>query len=148
MRTGMIALALGLLTLRFLPALPPVWLLILMPIVGLMVLPFRAYPLAFFLFGFTWACTQAQWALSDRLPIQLEGETRWVEGTVTGLPQNGEGVVRFELSDSHSRRTKLPQRMRLRRTAKVSCALSCRTAIPGVQSSRSGCAWPGTTALR
>ncbi|MBN3967416.1 hypothetical protein IMW75_19330 [Pseudomonas gregormendelii] len=50
MRTGMIALALGLLTLRFLPALPPVWLLILMPIVGLMVLPFRAYPLAFFLF--------------------------------------------------------------------------------------------------
>ena len=113
MRTGMIALGLGLLTLRFLPALPPVWSLILMPIVGLMVLPFRAYPLAFFLFGFTWACTQAQWALNDRLPIQLEGETRWVEGTVTGLPQNGEGVVRFELSDSHSRRTKLPQRMRL-----------------------------------
>lgn len=113
MRTGMIALALGLLTLRFLPALPPVWLLILMPIVGLMVLPFRAYPLAFFLFGLTWACTQGQWALDDRLPIQLEGETRWVEGVVTGLPQNGEGVVRFELSDTHSRRTKLPQRMRL-----------------------------------
>nr|WP_314530370.1 DNA internalization-related competence protein ComEC/Rec2 [uncultured Pseudomonas sp.] len=113
MRTGMMALALGLLTLRFLPALPPVWLLILMPIAGLMVLPFRTYPLAFFLFGFTWACVQAQWALDDRLPIQLEGETRWVEGRVTGLPQNSEGVVRFELSDSHSRRTKLPKRMRL-----------------------------------
>ena len=113
MRTGMMALALGLLTLRFLPALPPVWLLILMPIAGLMVLPFRTYPLAFFLFGFSWACVQAQWALDDRLPIQLEGETRWVEGKVTGLPQNSEGVVRFELSDSHSRRTKLPKRMRL-----------------------------------
>ncbi|MCK1793632.1 ComEC/Rec2 family competence protein, partial [Pseudomonas violetae] len=113
MRTGMIALALGLLTLRFLPALPPVWLLILMPIAGLMLLPFRTYPLAFLLFGFSWACAQAQWAVNDRLPIQLDGETRWVEGTVTGLPQNAEGVVRFELSDSHSRRTKLPQRIRL-----------------------------------
>ncbi|MHC8318337.1 DNA internalization-related competence protein ComEC/Rec2 [Pseudomonas sp. LB3P31] len=113
MRTGMMALALGLLTLRFLPALPPVWLLLLMPIVALIVLPFRAYPLGFFLFGLTWACTHAQWALDDRLPIQLEGETRWVEGLVTGLPQNADGVVRFELTDSHSRRTRLPQRMRL-----------------------------------
>ncbi len=49
MRTGMLALALGLLVLRFLPALPPVWLMLAMPVIALMLLPFRTYPLAFFL---------------------------------------------------------------------------------------------------
>ncbi|KAA0975103.1 DNA internalization-related competence protein ComEC/Rec2 [Pseudomonas sp. ANT_H12B] len=113
MRTGMAALALGLLALRFLPALPPVWLCLLMPVVGLMLLPFRAYPVAFFLIGFSWACVSAQWALDDRLPVNLDGETRWIEGRVTGLPQNAEGMVRFEMTDSQSRRTKLPQHLRL-----------------------------------
>ena len=113
MRTGMLALALGLLALRFLPVLPPVGLWMLLPLVGLMLLPFRTYPLAFFLFGFSWACANAQWALDDRLPLKLDGETRWIEGRVTGLPQNADGVVRFELTDSQSRRTKLPRRLRL-----------------------------------
>jgi len=113
MRTGMMALALGLLTLRFLPVLPPVGLCLLMPVVGLMVLPFRTYPVAFFLFGLSWACAQAQWALDDRLPARLDGETRWVEGRVVGLPQNNEGIVRFELADARSRHGNLPQLMRL-----------------------------------
>src|SRR5476649_871673 len=113
MRTGMIALALGLLTLRFLPALPPVWLLLLLPILALMLLPFRTYALAFFLFGFTWACTSAHWALEDRLPIGLDGQTLWLEGQVVGLPQTEEGVVRFELENAQSRRSRLPERMRL-----------------------------------
>ena len=113
MRTGMMALALGLLTLRFLPALPPVWLWLAMPVAGLMLLPFRAYPLAFYLFGLSWACANAQWALDDRLPSALDGETRWVEGQVTGLPRHDEGVVRFELIDIQSRRTRLPRQMRL-----------------------------------
>ena len=113
MRTGMMALALGLLALRFLPVLPPVGLWMSLPPVGLMLLPFRTYPLAFFLFGFSWACANVQWALDDRLPLDLDGETRWIEGRVTGLPQNADGVVRFELTDSQSRRTKLPARLRL-----------------------------------
>ncbi|MGY2337847.1 DNA internalization-related competence protein ComEC/Rec2 [Pseudomonas sp. SDO5532_S415] len=113
MRTGMVALALGLLALRFLPALPPVGLWLLMPVVGLMFLPFRTYPVAFFLFGLSWACAQAQWALDDRLAPKLDGETRWIEGRVAGLPQHGEGVVRFELADARSRRAKVPQLMRL-----------------------------------
>ncbi|MHC8301188.1 DNA internalization-related competence protein ComEC/Rec2 [Pseudomonas sp. ZS1P83] len=113
MRTGMMALALGLLILRFLPVLPPVWFWMLLPVIGLMVLPFRIYPLAFLLFGFSWACAQAQWALDDRLPISLDGETRWVEGRVVGLPQNNEAVVRFELADARSRHGKLPQLIRL-----------------------------------
>ena len=113
MRTGMMALALGLLALRFLPALPPTGLWLLLPVAGLMLLPFRTFPLAFFLFGFSWAGANAQWALNDRLALNLDGETRWVEGRVTGLPQQTEGVVRFELTDSQSRRTRLPRHLRL-----------------------------------
>lgn len=113
MRTGMLALALGLLALRFLPVLPPVWLLLLLPVLALMLLPFRTYPLAFFLFGFSWACASAHWALADRLAPDLDGQTRWVEGRVVGLPQHAQGVVRFELADSESRRTRLPGLMRL-----------------------------------
>ncbi len=113
MRTGMMALALGLLTLRFLPALPPVWLWLAMPVAGLMMLPFRTYPVAFYLFGLSWACANAQSALDDRLPPTLDGETRWVEGRVTGLPRHDDGVVRFELTDIQSRRTRLPRQMRL-----------------------------------
>ena len=113
MRTGMMALALGLLALRFLPVLPPVWLWLVLPVTGLMALPFRTYPLAFFLFGISWAGANAQWALDDRLSANLDGETRWVEGRVTGLPQNNDGVVRFELADVWSRQARVPQRMRL-----------------------------------
>ena len=113
MRTGMIALALGLLALRFLPVLPPVWFWLLLPVAALMMLPFRTYPLAFFLFGFSWACANAQWALDDRLPANLDGETRWVEGRVVGLPQNGEAVVRFQLADARSRRETVPPLLRL-----------------------------------
>ena len=113
MRTGMVALALGLLALRFLPALPPVWLCTLLPVIGLMLLPFRTYPVAFFLFGLSWACLQAQWALVDRLPSRLDGETRWVEGRVVGLPQHTEAVVRFELADARSRHGTVPPLMRL-----------------------------------
>lgn len=113
MRTGMIALSLGLLALRFLPALPPVGLWLLMPVVGLMLLPFRTYPLAFFLFGLSWACAQAQWALDGRLAPSLDGETRWVEGQVTGLPENADAVVRFELAQATSRHAEMPPLMRL-----------------------------------
>lgn len=47
MRTGMLALAAGLLSLRFLPALPAIGWLAVLPVVALMLLPFRTYPLAF-----------------------------------------------------------------------------------------------------
>ncbi|MES2818444.1 MAG: DNA internalization-related competence protein ComEC/Rec2 [Pseudomonadota bacterium] len=113
MRTGMLALASGLLLLRFLPALPsPVWLLVMLWI-GALSLPFRTYPLGFFLLGLTWACTSAQWALDARLAPSLDGRTLWLEGRVTGLPEAGEAVVRFELSDAQSRRAALPPLLRL-----------------------------------
>jgi competence protein ComEC len=113
MRTGMFALALGLLTLRFLPALPPTGWLLAMLVLALMLLPFRTYPLAFFLLGLSWACISAQWALDDRLRPALDGETRWVEGRVVGLPQQTDTGVRFELADSRSRKARLPKRIRV-----------------------------------
>lgn len=113
MRTGMFALALGLLALRFLPALPPTAGLLAMPVLALMLLPFRTYPLAFFLLGLSWACISAQWALDDRLKPALDGQTRWVEGRVVGLPQQGGNGVRFELADSRSRNARLPKRIRV-----------------------------------
>ncbi|WP_260960890.1 DNA internalization-related competence protein ComEC/Rec2 [Pseudomonas citri] len=113
MRTGLIALALGLLAPVFFPALPSLWLVVAMALLALTVLPFRTYPLGFFLLGVVWTCLSAQWALDDRLPAALDGETRWVEGRVVGLPQQGDGVVRFELADAQARRTRLPSTIRL-----------------------------------
>jgi competence protein ComEC len=109
----MFALAFGLLALRFLPQLPPFWMLLAMPLLGLMLLPFRTYPLAFFLFGFTWACVSAQWALDDRLPVGRDGQTVWLQGKVVGLPAVAEGVVRFEVINPQSRRFQLPERIRV-----------------------------------
>ncbi|SDT95466.1 competence protein ComEC [Pseudomonas orientalis] len=109
----MFTLALGLLTLRLLPALPPTGWLLAMLVLALMLLPFRTYPLAFFLVGLSWACISAQWALDDRLRPALEGETRWLEGRVVGLPQQTDTGVRFELADSRSRKTRLPKRIRV-----------------------------------
>ncbi|NVZ18485.1 DNA internalization-related competence protein ComEC/Rec2 [Pseudomonas costantinii] len=113
MRTGMFALGLGLLSLRFLPALPPIGWLLTMPVLALMLLPFRTYPLAFFLLGLSWACISAQWALDDRLKPALDGQTRWLEGRVIGLPQQTATGVRFELADSRSRHAQLPKRIRV-----------------------------------
>ncbi|WP_421555165.1 DNA internalization-related competence protein ComEC/Rec2 [Pseudomonas kitaguniensis] len=113
MRTGMFALGLGLLSLRFLPALPPAgWLLALL-VLALMLLPFRTYPVAFFLLGLSWASLSAQGALDDRLTLALDGQTRWVEGRVIGLPQQTSTGVRFELSDGWSRNARLPKRIRV-----------------------------------
>ncbi|MBF7731333.1 DNA internalization-related competence protein ComEC/Rec2 [Pseudomonas sp. N040] len=113
MRTGLLALAAGLLSLRFLPDLPPTWLLLCLPVLGLMLLPYRSYPLALFLFGFSWACLSAQSALDERLSPALDGRTLWLEGRVSGLPEQADGVQRFQLEQVGSRRQRLPSRLRL-----------------------------------
>jgi competence protein ComEC len=109
----MFAFALGLLTLRFLPALPSVGWLLAMAVLALMLLPFRTYLLAFFLLGLSWACLSAHWALDERLPLALDGQTRWVQGRVVGLPQQTGNGVRFELADARSRHGRLPKRIRV-----------------------------------
>jgi len=113
MRTAMLALAAGLLLLRFLPQLPPVWTLPFMFAAGVALIPFRWQAVGCFLIGLGWACLSAHGALSDRLPIEHDGRTFWLEGRVTGLPDVRGGVVRFELVDISSRHGGLPSRMRL-----------------------------------
>ena len=113
MKTGMFALALGLLAVRFLPVLPQTGWLIAFLTLALMLLPFRTHPLAFLLLGLSWACISAQWALDDRLRPGLDGQTRWVEGRVSGLAQQMGDGVRFVLTDSRSRNAQLPKRIRV-----------------------------------
>lgn len=116
MRTGMLALVLGIVLLRFLPVLPvlpPSGLLLALALIACSLLPFRSYPLGFFLLGFAWACTSAQWALDDRLAPALDGRTLWLEGRVTGLPEVKPGVVRFQLVAARARRAALPATLRL-----------------------------------
>ena len=113
MHTGMIALAAGLISLRFLPALPALGWLVLMAFAGCVLLLRCTYPAGLFLLGLAWACLQGQWALDDRLSAALDGRTLWVEGRVVGLPQATDQVVRFELQDANSRRAKLPRTLRL-----------------------------------
>ncbi|GAB3387534.1 ComEC/Rec2 family competence protein [Azotobacter armeniacus] len=113
LRTGILALAAGLLVLRFLPALPPWWLWPLLLLSGAACLPFRRYLPALFLLGLSWAGLSAQWALDGRLPAELDGRTLWLEGQVVGLPEAIDGTLRFQLEGALSRRAELPQRLRL-----------------------------------
>ncbi|WP_317659111.1 DNA internalization-related competence protein ComEC/Rec2 [Pseudomonas sp. KU43P] len=113
MRTGMLALALGLLCLGLIPALPSVGWLWLLLCGGLLCLCSRGWPVGCFLLGLCWACWSAQEALNQRLAPQLDGRTLWLEGEVVGLPgQTGQGV-RFELAQPQSRRAELPSRLQL-----------------------------------
>lgn len=113
MRTGMFALALGLLCLGFLPVLPSVGWLVLLALGGGVCLLTRLWPLGCFLLGLCWACGSAQTALDDRLAAGLDGRTVWLEGRVVGLPTRTAQGVRFELQGPRSRRAELPQRLLL-----------------------------------
>lgn len=113
MRTAMLALAAGLLLLRFIPQLPPSWASLFICLAGVALLSSRGRLLGCFLIGIGWACLSAQWALTDRLPQDLDGRTFWLEGQVTGLPDVRDGVVRFELTHISSRHSGLPSRLRL-----------------------------------
>jgi competence protein ComEC len=109
----MFALALGLLCLGFLPALPSVGWLITLAACAVGSLFTRVWPLGWFLLGLCWACGSAQQALDDRLAAGLEGRTLWLEGRVAGLPARTAQGVRFELEAPRSRRAELPQRLQL-----------------------------------
>ncbi|MQT34804.1 DNA internalization-related competence protein ComEC/Rec2 [Pseudomonas helleri] len=109
----MLALASGLIVLRFLPAIPALEWVLLMLGAGLLLLVVRVYPAGLFLLGLSWACVQGQSALDDRLSPALDGRTLWVEGRVVGLPQQSDAVVRFEVRDAYSRHATLPSTLRL-----------------------------------
>ncbi|QRY82504.1 DNA internalization-related competence protein ComEC/Rec2 [Pseudomonas sp. PDNC002] len=109
----MFALACGLLLLRWMPVLPPGWVLLLLSAFALPLLFTRAYFIGLFLLGFAWACQSAQWALDDRLARELDGRTLWLEGRVEGLPDRTGPSVRFMLTDVTSPRLRVPATLRV-----------------------------------
>ncbi|MFJ4155402.1 DNA internalization-related competence protein ComEC/Rec2 [Pseudomonas sp. NPDC089752] len=113
MRTGMFALALGLLCLGLLPQVPSVGWLLLLLVGGLACLCTRLWPAGCFVLGLCWACWSAQQAVDDRLAPDLDGRTLWLQGRVVGLPTGTGQGVRFELEHPQSRRAELPQRLLL-----------------------------------
>lgn len=113
MRAGMLAFALGMLSLRLLPFLPsPGW-LGLAAAAGLLLVLTRGFAVGLFVLGLCWACACAQVALDDRLDAALDGQTVWLEGEVVGLPAYSATSVRFELAEPWSRRAALPKLLRL-----------------------------------
>ena len=113
LRIALLALAAGLLLPCWLAQLPSAGLVLWLGLAGLILLPFRSYPLGLLLLGFTWACVGAQAALDERLDPALDGRTLWLEGRVVGLPDLRGEVRRFELQQPVSRRAELPKRLRL-----------------------------------
>lgn len=113
MRTGMLALALGLLSLCLVPQLPSVGWLLMLAAGAVVSLFTRGWLLGLFLLGFCWACWSAKQAVEDRLAPGLDGRTLWLEGRVAGLPARTAQGVRFELEGAYSRRADLPQRLQL-----------------------------------
>ena len=87
MRISMLALIIGLISLRFLPWLPNAFWLAGLLFAAFVFLACRLFPLGMYLLGFCWACMSAQWALNDQLEQELDGRTLWVEGRVVGLPE-------------------------------------------------------------
>lgn len=113
MRSGMIALALGLLSLRLLPVLPSVGWVAAGGVLAVCCLCARRWFAGLLLLGVCWACASAHLALADRLPAELDGRTVWLEGRVAGLPVQTSSGVRFQLEQATSRRAELPARLQL-----------------------------------
>lgn len=118
MQISIIALIVGLLSLRVMPWLPSMFWLLSGLLIALLLLRTRLHLFGFFLLGLCWACLSAQWALDDQLAAALDGRTLWITGTVVGLPewpvvQGQPPTVRFELDDAVSRRAQLPRRIRV-----------------------------------
>lgn len=119
MRIYLLAVIGAILCLRWLPVLPPLWLLsgaLVIAVIMLRWQPVRV--VGVFALALCWACWQATQVLADRLPDAWDGQTLWLEGYIDQLPQwsqsaSGQQIVRFELTEASSRRTPLPSRIRL-----------------------------------
>lgn len=119
MHVHVLAFSIGALSLRFLPAVPALWCLLLfcMGAAVLLVRWPKAAWLAALLLGLSWSGWHVSALLDQRLAEGFDGQTLWLEGRISGLPQwQAEAdwqVVRFELEGATSRRTVLPSRLRL-----------------------------------
>lgn len=117
MLAGLLAFSLGVITVQALPALPGAVLLaaLVLAAAGCICQP-RWRPLGAGLLGFVFAAVQAQGALGQRLPDELEGEDLLLIGEVVELPQRWPGYLQFTLrpeSMGELPSERLPRRVRL-----------------------------------
>ncbi len=115
MHSILLALACGILLLRWTPSIPSVGLLVLCSAMALLLCtrPAGWRHAGWLLAGWCWGCLCAQQALDQRLAPELDGQTRWVEGVIDGLPERAEDGWRFELAQVQGRRDRMPSRLRL-----------------------------------
>lgn len=112
-RLALLSLIIGLLSLRFFPTLPSLSVCITLGCFGGLLLPWRLYPLGMLLIGIAWGCYSGLQAMDDRLDSQLDGRTLWIDGTITGLPEQSEQVIRFQIEEAVANKVKLPSNIRL-----------------------------------
>ena len=101
MRTGIVMFATGIVSVAYLPALPPVW---CWPALAGAALAWsrgsRLRPAAWLLLGMAWAGAMGAMALSHRLPKHLEGADVTVMGHVSSIPEPGDHRTRFRFTPS------------------------------------------------
>jgi competence protein ComEC len=93
-----VALTIGVVLAMQQSVLPPLWLSILLCVIGLVgwIALWRSRWIGALLFGAAWACIQGGYALSVRLPADLVGQEVAVIGHVDGLPQHEDRLLRFD----------------------------------------------------
>ncbi|WEN14062.1 DNA internalization-related competence protein ComEC/Rec2 [Rhodanobacter sp. AS-Z3] len=97
--TAALSLLTGVLLVQGLPRLPPpVWLLLLLPVIALLAWRWPRWRwLACLLLGVAWATWRGGLAMEARLPRALEGVDLVVVGTIADLPQANTDASRFTL---------------------------------------------------
>ncbi len=132
MRTSIVLITLGTISLAQLPAAPDAVYVAFLPVFILLAwLHTPARPMALFACGFLWALMRAQYLLGAVLPESLEGQTLVVDGKVTGLPSGDPRRLRFDFRISAARRDGRPLGFRGR--VRLSWYQDAPLVLPGEQ---------------
>ena len=94
----LLAFAAGVAMVQWMPSLPQAHWFVLLPAVIWLWRRSCLRPGVALAFGLGWGVLQGHWMLQHQLPESLEGIDLVVEGEVVSLPQQRQGLVRFELA--------------------------------------------------
>jgi competence protein ComEC len=105
-----IALLAGAVAVQALGALPPRWFDVAVGVTGILLAAWRRHWRWFgiALIASAWTLLRADYALSQRLPLEFEGQDFVVTGSVRGLPRSADDATRFDLAVESVRRDGTP----------------------------------------